>query len=422
MTHQDPTALPMATDAASLLEQANTQWQIGDWHSLTKLQRDTLEHHPDRRAQLALLAAAGWLQMGKDAEAKPFIRLAQEWGASKQHIGQMLIAGVHNSLGRAEASIGRENNSLKHFRESIKTGIDQNDIALLTQERFSEQLGQLKLDLQIKNKNIYESDELFETLNCKNIDIPIFRDIKIQSRHATAKEINYGGKKIQFFYRLDSIGDQGVIKQIFEEKQYEFGWLPQGKLIYKIYEDRKIQGKKSIVVDAGANIGASCIWFHLKFPSSIVLAIEPDKENCDLLGLNNAGQNVQIFNGGITDTRKKLFLNDPGESDWGFRVEETGSIVVNCIGPEQLMNYCKHFDYLPLIFKFDIEGSEEEVFKGDCEWLESVPMLIIELHDWLFPGEKKSKNFINSMARHDFDMITRGENIFCFNRKIISNI
>ena len=75
MTHQDPTALPTATDTASLLEQANTQWQTGDWHSLAKLQRDSLQHHPDR-AQLALLAAAGRLQMGKDAEAKPFIRLA----------------------------------------------------------------------------------------------------------------------------------------------------------------------------------------------------------------------------------------------------------------------------------------------------------------------------------------------------------
>ncbi len=117
MTHQDPTALPTATDAASLLAQANTEWQTGDWHSLAKLQRDTLQHHPDR-AQLALLAAAGRLQMGKDAEAKPFIRLAQEWGASKQHIGQMLIAGVHRSLGRAAELGNQKQRAQRHFESA----------------------------------------------------------------------------------------------------------------------------------------------------------------------------------------------------------------------------------------------------------------------------------------------------------------
>ena len=414
----------------TLLERARTQWQFGDWESLANIHRDTLQHHPDR-AKLALLAAAGRLQTDNPNEAKQFIRLAQDWGISKKLISQILIAGVHNSLGRAEASIGRKNESLKHFEEAIKIGASKSDIALLTQARFTEQIRQLTPGSQKKitkenneKKPIAETiaGDLFDTLDCKNIKIPTETAISIQSRQAIAKEIDYGGNKFKFFHRPDSIGDQGVIKQIFEEKQYEFSWLPQGKLIYKIYEDRKLQGKKSIVVDAGANIGASCIWFHLKFPSSVVLAIEPDKDNCELLGFNNAGRNAQIFHGGITDTKKTLYLNDPGESDWGFRVGETGSIVVNCIGPEQLMNYFKHFDYLPLIFKFDIEGSEEDVFKGDCAWLESVPMLIIELHDWLFPGENKSRNFINAMARHDFDMVTRGENIFCFNRKILSKI
>lgn len=143
MTYQDPTALPTATDAASLLAQANTQWQTGDWHSLAKLQRDTLQHHPDR-AHLALLAAAGRLQMGKDAEAKPFIRLAQEWGASKQHIGQMLIAGVHNSLGRAAAIGNQEQRALQHFENAILIGTPSSEAKLLTQARAGEQLRQLK--------------------------------------------------------------------------------------------------------------------------------------------------------------------------------------------------------------------------------------------------------------------------------------
>ncbi len=121
MTHQDPIALPTATDAASLLVQASTQWQTGDWHSLAKLQRDSLPNHPDR-AQLALLAAAGRLQMGKDAEAKPFIRLAQEWGANKQHIAQMLITGVRRSLDRAAELGNQKQRAQRHFESAAAIG------------------------------------------------------------------------------------------------------------------------------------------------------------------------------------------------------------------------------------------------------------------------------------------------------------
>ena len=36
----------------TLLERSRTQWQFGDWESLTLLARDTLQHHPDRAAVL----------------------------------------------------------------------------------------------------------------------------------------------------------------------------------------------------------------------------------------------------------------------------------------------------------------------------------------------------------------------------------
>lgn len=59
----------------NLLERARTQWQFGDWESLAKLNRDTLQHHPDR-AKLALLAA-GHLQTDNPDAARQFICHAQ---------------------------------------------------------------------------------------------------------------------------------------------------------------------------------------------------------------------------------------------------------------------------------------------------------------------------------------------------------
>lgn len=57
----------------NLLERSRIQWQFGDWESLAKLERDTLQHRPDR-AKLALLAAAGHLQQGNSQVARQFTR------------------------------------------------------------------------------------------------------------------------------------------------------------------------------------------------------------------------------------------------------------------------------------------------------------------------------------------------------------
>jgi DNA-binding transcriptional MerR regulator len=128
----------------NLLERARTQWQFGDWESLAQLSRDTLQHHPDR-AKLALLAAAGRLQTGHDVEARQFIRLAQNWGVSNKLVCQILIAGVHNSLGRAAALGGNQPRALKHFENAVVVGMPGRDAKLLTQARTREQLHQLEL-------------------------------------------------------------------------------------------------------------------------------------------------------------------------------------------------------------------------------------------------------------------------------------
>lgn len=126
----------------NLLERSRTQWQFGDWERLVLLSRDTLQHHPDR-AKLALLAAAGHLQSGGTSEARQFVRQAQDWGCSKKLISQILVAGVHNSLGRAAAVSGQEQKAIKHFENAIATGTPGSDVLLVAQARIGNQLGQL---------------------------------------------------------------------------------------------------------------------------------------------------------------------------------------------------------------------------------------------------------------------------------------
>lgn len=140
---REQSTVPIAYDE-SLLDRARTQWQFGDWESLAKLDRETLQHHPER-AKLALLAAAGRLQTDKNEEARQYIRLAQDWGISKKLVSQILIAGVHNSMGRAAAIGNQQRRALQHFENAITIGTPGSDAKLLTQARISEQFLQLGL-------------------------------------------------------------------------------------------------------------------------------------------------------------------------------------------------------------------------------------------------------------------------------------
>jgi predicted O-methyltransferase YrrM len=128
----------------NLLEKSRTQWQFGDWENLAKLERDTLQHHPDR-AKLALLGAAGHLQTADPAQARQYIRLAQDWGCSKKLVARILAAGVHNSLGRAAAAAGNQPRALQHLESAIVVGTPGADTRLLAQARISEQFLQLGL-------------------------------------------------------------------------------------------------------------------------------------------------------------------------------------------------------------------------------------------------------------------------------------
>lgn len=128
----------------NLLERARTQWQFGDWPSLVQLKRDTMQHHPDR-AKLALLAAAGHMQCGSMDQARRYVCLARDWGCDKKLVNRILIAGVHNSLGRASALATKQPKALEHFENSIELGARGNDARLLRDARAQHQYAQLGL-------------------------------------------------------------------------------------------------------------------------------------------------------------------------------------------------------------------------------------------------------------------------------------
>jgi FkbM family methyltransferase len=221
----------------NLLERARTQWQFGDWESLIKIERETLQHHPDR-AKLALLAAAGHLQQGDNNTARQFTRLAQEWGCSKKLLSQILIAGVHNSLGRAAAVTQQPQLAIKHFESSIATGMPNADVYLFGQTRNIRETAKLGLLPQaarlmgeeltaIKNTKAMDSSRLkiFETeLELLNGELSLAQQRKqmtYQRSDVLASEIAAGNLEELKALKDKSVSQLGQDLWVLEKTNYK---------------------------------------------------------------------------------------------------------------------------------------------------------------------------------------------------------
>jgi FkbM family methyltransferase len=157
MTMSQSSSEESCNDAPTeLYERVLEQWHVGDWDSLAQTSQETLEQEP-RRSKVALLVAAAHLQRGSNAEARLFVTLARQWGCDCKLVYRVLIASVHNSLGRVELARGQDDAALHHFRTSIATAQPHADVDALAHARAirqSAQLGLLPLAAQLLDAEI----------------------------------------------------------------------------------------------------------------------------------------------------------------------------------------------------------------------------------------------------------------------------
>ena len=102
--------------------------------------------HP-QRASLALMVATGHQALGQSAQTRVFVGLARQWGCEPQLIARALIAGVHNTLGRAVAAAGKQrSHALQHFADAIAAGAGAASAGVTLQDRVRCQLANMRLE------------------------------------------------------------------------------------------------------------------------------------------------------------------------------------------------------------------------------------------------------------------------------------
>jgi FkbM family methyltransferase len=162
--------------------------------------------------------------------------------------------------------------------------------------------------------------------------------------------------------------DLATLQKIFGEQEYA---IP-------------IACAPQVIIDGGANVGYSSLYFAHRYPQAKIIAVEPHPENFLLL-TDNVKLRSQIIplQAAVWYDDVPIGLWDPEEGHWGFRVSEErtqgGELEIQGRSIDSIMR--QHGVDRVDILKLDIEGSEKEVFEHADAWIDDIGIIVAELHD-----------------------------------------
>jgi len=211
----------------------------------------------------------------------------------------------------------------------------------------------------------------------------------------TLKQLETDLTDLSLWYRPES-SDGPVFHQVYVEREYDIG-LCNPKLI----------------VDAGANVGYASHFFATEYPLAKIAAIEPDRDNFDLLwrNLESFGDRVSKLHAAVWThyARLKVIRGQyRGGLPWAYQVRpadptETPDVFGMTIDLLLRGNY-KKIDLL----KMDIEGAEAPIFNANPSWIDRVDNIAIELHDDSHFGNATAA-FHKAIDGQGFTIETRGQ-------------
>jgi FkbM family methyltransferase len=191
--------------------------------------------------------------------------------------------------------------------------------------------------------------------------------------------------------------DRITFQKVFLEREYAFdlGFVPR------------------TILDGGANVGYSSLFFAQLFPKALIVAIEPEEDNFRLLKHNTAGYpNIRPVRKALWPRRTHLAIENVETRTDSFHVREYSSTaectVATCTIDGLLRDFgVERFD----LVKLDVEGAEKELFEDPSResWLGKTRAMIMELHDRFKSGCTEAVE--QAIRGHSFHRSQIGENI-----------
>lgn len=148
----------------------------------------------------------------------------------------------------------------------------------------------------------------------------------------------------------------------------------------------RYEGECPRILDLGANVGMSCVYFKRLFPKGEIWAFEPDKELFPLLEQNlksNGIEGVEAINLAAWIRDEKISFAPNGLGGGAIDVPQQGGedektqadAVIDAIDLRQWLQG-RQFDFI----KMDIEGAENQVIPHCIDELCQAEQLVLEHH------------------------------------------
>jgi FkbM family methyltransferase len=169
------------------------------------------------------------------------------------------------------------------------------------------------------------------------------------------------------FEIVDAASFLAMYRAIFDERIYEF----------------TTTADQPLIVDCGANIGVSAVWFQLQYPRSRIIAFEPDPLLFDVLSRNLQrcclAHKCDLINAAVwNDDSEELMFESEG-ADAG-RVANASTKNQMTVRAERLKKYLRE----PVdLLKIDIEGAELAVLEDCKDHLHWIRNLFVEYHSFV---------------------------------------
>jgi FkbM family methyltransferase len=198
--------------------------------------------------------------------------------------------------------------------------------------------------------------------------------------------------------------DLHVFKQIFGLEEY--------RIVYKILELNNDFKEDTIIIDAGANVGYTSVYFCQFFDNLKIFAVEPSAENAKLYLKNTKNISncnvIKLYQKALshkTGLQYCLDRNFRDQKDWAIATSENPEGDIAGISVDEIIeeNNLTHISLL----KIDIEGAERFIFNedNDLSFLKITRVVALEIHD-----EFNIRESINAILKeHDFLIFESGE-------------
>lgn len=186
-----------------------------------------------------------------------------------------------------------------------------------------------------------------------------------------------------FFYHY-GLAFYDTYREIFENNIYEF----------------KTNNPKPIIIDCGANMGLSVLYFSKNYPSAEIIAFEPDETVFPFFEKNILSyniKNVELFKKAVwTEESELKFYTDNGLGGRvGVEYENQMPKIIKSVRLKDFLN--RPIDML----KIDIEGPECLILK-DCEdLLFNINHIFVEYHSF-YDEEQHLDDLLNILKRQGF--------------------